>query len=324
MNILNKVLMIACSSQLIFSCKLESCTRIFWNDNAQAKIVARTMDLFISDEPQIWINPRGIHHQSKIDSNGLKWASVYGSVSISAFHKKDFITDGLNEKGFAVHALALRATQYEQRNDRPGIHYGEWLQYLLDTCQTVEEALIAHNNFQVVPIDLNGFVWPLHLMMEDSTGDSAIIEFVEGQLNIHHSFYYQVGTNDPPYNEHLKNLSNYEGFGGTEFLPTKKDSMSRFVLASAYLKQLPEPKNVDEAILLTQDVIRHVFQKDNIINNIGLDLVGNELKVTTLWTVISDLTHRTFHFIPNNKTKSIHLDLSELNFSENGTIEIKQ
>lgn len=81
---------------------------------------------------------------------GLEWTAIHGSVSISAFHVKDLITDGLNEQGFAVHALALGLTQYEERNDRPGIHYGEWLQYLLDTCKTVEEALNAHNNFQVV------------------------------------------------------------------------------------------------------------------------------------------------------------------------------
>lgn len=313
--------MIACCCQLLLSFELESCTRVFWNNNAQAKIVARTMDLFISDEPQMWVNPRGIYHQSKI-ANGLEWTAIHGSVSISAFHVKDLITDGLNEQGFAVHALVLGLTQYEERNDLPGIHYGEWLQYLLDTCKTVEEALNAHNNFQVVPIAVNGFVWPLHLMMEDATGDSAIVEFVGGQMKVYHSSHYQVGTNDPAYGEHLKSLSSYEEFGGTQSLPTKTDSPSRFIRASAYLKQLPEPKNTNEAINLFKHSIACVFQKDNVSKNIGINFMGSELRVSTLWTTISDLTHRTYYFFQTDKPDAIRLDLSELNFSENAPIEI--
>lgn len=322
MNILNKILMTSYCCQFLFFFEVEACTRLFWNDNAQAKIVARTMDLFISDEPQIWMNPRGLRHKSKVDANGLEWTSIHGSVSISAFHVQDLITDGLNEQGFAVHALALGSTQYEKRNDRPGIHYGEWLQYLLDTCKTVEEALNAHNNFQVVPIAVNGFVWPLHLMMEDATGDSAIVEFVGGKMKIYHSLHYQVGTNDPTYDEHLKNLSNYEEFGGTQSLPTKTDSISRFIRASAYLKQLPAPKNTDEAITLIRHTISRVFQKDNVSKNIGINFMGIELRVFTLWTAISDLTHRSYYFFQTDKSDGIRLDLSEFNFSESAPIEL--
>ncbi len=321
MKILNKALMTLCIFHSLFFLELESCTRLFWNDNGQAKIVARTMDLFISDEPQMWTNPRGIHHQSKVDDNGLEWTSLYGNVSISAFHMKDLTTDGLNEHGLAVHALALVATQYEKRDDRPGIHYGEWLQYLLDTCQTVEEALDAHDNFQIVPIAVNGFVWPLHLMMEDATGDSAIIEFVEGQMNVYHDSQYRVGTNDPTYDKQLKNLATYEKFGGTKPLPTKTDSVSRFVLASAYLKELQEPSNVDEAITLTQQTIARVFQKDNVSTNAGISFMGSELRTSTLWTIISDLTHRAYYFFPTGQPDSIHLNFSDLNFSEGAQVE---
>lgn len=318
MKLQYQVLLIACVSlSLLF--EVESCTRLFWNNNDQAKIVARTMDLFISDEPQMWVNPRGIHHQNKGDANGLEWTSLYGNVSISAFHVKNLTTDGLNEHGFAVHALALTATQYEKRDDRPGVHYGEWLQYLLDTCQTVEEALQAHNHFQVVPIAVNGFVWPLHLMMEDATGDSAIIEFVEGQMKVYHSPQYQVGTNDPTYDKQLINLANHEKFG--ESLPTKTDSISRFIVASTYLKELPAPKNTDEAILLTLRTIAHLFQKDNVSKNGGISFMGSELKTSTLWTIIADLTHRVYYFFPTNEPHSICLNFSELNFSEGAQIE---
>lgn len=315
MKILSKALMIVSICQSLFFHELESCTRIFWNDNSQAKIVARTMDLFVSDEPQMWVNPRGIHHQSKVQENGLEWTSLYGNVSLSAFHEKNLTTDGLNEQGLAVHALVLIGTQYEKRDHRPGIHYGEWLQYLLGTCQTVEEAVNAHNNFQVVPITVKGLIWPLHLMIEDATGDSAIIEFIDGQMKVYHSPLYQVGANEPPYDKHLLNLANYEKFGGVKPLPTETDSMSRFVLASAYLKDLPEPNSLDEAIALTRQVMARVFQKDNPSK------IGRGLKTSTLWTIIADLTHRTYTFSPTGRTQSIQVNFSELNFSEGAQVE---
>jgi|SRR5579862_1271515 len=300
---------------------IEACTRMFWNENNQDKIVARTMDLFISDEPQMWLNPRGLHYRSEIDDNGLAWTSLYGNISISAFHMKNLITDGLNECGLAMHALALTITQYEERDSRPGIHYGEWIQYILGTCRTVEEALKAHNHFQVVPLTVNGFIWPLHLMIEDVTGDSAIIEFIEGKMIVYQGSQYQVGTNDPTYDKQLENLATYEKFGGYYSLPTGTDSTSRFVLASAYLKELPIPKNKDEAISLIKQSIERVFQKDNVSKNNGVSFMGNELRTFTLWTSIADLTHRTYYFFPTGQNYSINFDLAQLDFSEGKQIQ---
>ena len=36
------------------------CTRIFWNDNPIAKVVSRTIDWEVSDEPGMWVLPRGL------------------------------------------------------------------------------------------------------------------------------------------------------------------------------------------------------------------------------------------------------------------------
>lgn len=316
MKILSKALMIIGICHSLVFLELESCTRLFWNNNGQAKIVARTMDLFISDEPQIWVNPRGTSHRSHVDKHGLSWTSLYGNVSISAFHMKDLTTDGLNEHGLAVHALALRSTQYEQRDRRPGVHFGEWLQYLLDTCKTVEEALNVHSHFQVVPYEVKGLVWPLHLMIEDATGDSAIVEFIEGQMKVYHGPQYQVATNDPPYDKQIKNLENYEKFGGVDPLPSDTYSASRFVLASTFLKELQEPNNIHEAIAHIHKIMERVFQKNN-----GANVMGDVLKTSTLWTVISDLTNRSLHFFPIDHPQSANIHLSELNFSENASVE---
>ncbi len=304
---ISKLLSTLMLGQLLVFSSVEPCTRIFWNDNDQARLVARTMDLFISDEPQMWVHPRGLHHESLIDENGLKWDSFYGNVVISAFHHKDVITDGMNEQGFAAHVLALRATQYEKRDDRPGIHYGEWVQYLLDTCQTVEEAVAAHQRFQVLPTAINNFVWPLHLMLEDATGDSAIIEFVEGKMQVYHDRHYRIGTNDPVYDQQLKNWSHFEE--GTP-LPSGADAVSRFIRASSYLNHLPKPENSDAAITSLKNAITQVFQN----NQIPVNFMGKIHRVTTFWTVIQDLTHRKYYFFPTNQKEGLLIDFAKMDF----------
>lgn len=302
---------------LVLLLEVDACTRMFWNTSDKARLVGRTMDLFISDEPDIWVHPRGICYRSEVEDNGLTWISLYGSVSVSAFRKKNLITDGLNEHGLAVHALALTTTKYEERDSRPALHYGEWLQYLLGMCKNVEEVIASHKTFQVTPFLWKGFIWPLHLMVEDESGDSAIIEFVEGQMRVYHDRKYLVGTNDPTYDIHLKNLEREETLNQENCIDGDMGSVSRFVRASSYLKSLPDPVDADEAVLLMEKTIARLFQKDNRGENQGVDFIQEEeLSTSTYWTSISDLTNKCYYFIPVGDKDSIFIDLKNLNFSK--------
>ncbi|MBS3904610.1 MAG: linear amide C-N hydrolase [Simkania sp.] len=308
-----RTLLIICTCFLLAFVDTEACSRLFWNENHQTKIVGRSMDLFYSDEPEMWINPRGMSHESKIDDNGLEWTSIYGNVSVSAFHSKDLVSEGVNEKGLAVHLLILQGTTYENRDQRCGIHYGLWPQYILDTCQTVEEALDAHQKFQVICVPVKGLEWPLHLMIEDAMGDSAIIEFVDGQMNIYHGAEYQVGTNGPTYDRQLANLRNYEGFGDSQPIPTGPDSISRYVRASTHLTQLPEPHDANEAAILIRSATETVIQKDHVVNA--------NTTLSTLWISVSDLTNRIYYFFPQDQSHGIRINLLDLDFSEDTPVQ---
>ena len=83
-----------------------SCTTVFWNNNSQAKVVARTVDLFIPDMPTILVFPRGMERQGEAGTNSLKWKSKYGSVVVTEF-KTSAASDGINEHGLAAHLLYL-------------------------------------------------------------------------------------------------------------------------------------------------------------------------------------------------------------------------
>ena len=64
----------------------------------------------------------------------------------------------------------------------------------------------------------NGRSASMHLSVSDSSGDSAIFEYQNGKLQVHHNRNYTVMTNSPPYNEQLS-LSNYwKNINGMTFL----------------------------------------------------------------------------------------------------------
>ncbi|MFJ5487168.1 linear amide C-N hydrolase [Hansschlegelia beijingensis] len=221
------------------------CSRILSNANGQAIVVARTMDLDIPDKAEIVIYPRRVERASNTGGpEPFRWTSRFGSVGVKTLGAAT--SDGMNEKGLVVNLLYLDQTEYEPRDKRPGLAAGLWAQYLLDNFTSVRDALEGMKSVQIVPVALNGKEWPLHLSMSDGDGDSAIVEFVDGKMVVHHGTEFTVMTNEPPLEVQLKNLKNYKLFGGPKSMPGDIDPESRFVRAASYLKTLPPARNAPE------------------------------------------------------------------------------
>lgn len=292
---------------------LLACSVVFWNNNGVADVVARTMDLYISDQPLIVVMPRGMNHKAHVASQPAEWMSKYGSVVITAFHTSA-VSDGINEKGLAAHLLYLHETQYPTRNNHmPAISTLDWVQYVLDNFSTVAEVVAHQNEIQVVSTPLNGKNWPLHLAIEDATGDSAIFEFINGKLVTHHGHAFTVMTNEPAYDVQLANLKKYKLFGGTLSMPGDVDSLSRFVRASSYLKTLPKPKDNIEAIAGVLSVIRTVMVPFGAV-----DTSGNKTEDAwpTRWVSISDLTNKVYYFNSTTAPNVVWVNLNELQFDK--------
>lgn len=72
-----------------------ACSRILWNTD-QASVVARTMDLYMSDKARIAVFPRGMSHGGPTAMpNMLSWKSKYASVGATALDLA--VSDGVNE-----------------------------------------------------------------------------------------------------------------------------------------------------------------------------------------------------------------------------------
>ena len=86
---------------------------------------------------------------------------------------------------------------------KPGLSLALWAQYVLDSFSTVEETVeaLSREEFILVTADMPGLdkLATVHLAVSDSLGDSAIFEYVDGKLVIHHDSSCLVMTNSPTY-----------------------------------------------------------------------------------------------------------------------------
>lgn len=292
------------------------CTRVLWPDANGAVLVGRNMDYHRDLGTNLWKLPRGTVRDDGVDG-ALSWTSKYGSVVAAAF---DMISvDGMNEAGLAGHVLWLAESVYGEHDpDRPALSQAVWLQYFLDNYATVAEAVewMKNTGAQVVQLTdpASGEVPAIHLALNDATGDSAIIEYIDGALEIHHSPEFRVMTNSPKFDEQLELLARFEGFGGDEPVPGTTDAPDRFARAAYYVSRLPQPASKLEAIASMFSIIRNAAQPFRIPDP------GKPDASQTIWQVVADLTNLRYVFESTTRPNIVWVDFADLDFSE-GTPE---
>lgn len=292
-------------------------TRIFWNSNGKAMLAARNMDLDEDDKPTIYVLPAGRSKNGGIYDNPARWTSQYGSVVITFKGSLDLCDEGINTKGLAFHYLYMADSVYETRDSRPGVDGGRYGQYLLDNADTVKKALDLMHDTQLVP-GIMGLLYPCHLALEDAGGDTAVVEFINGQMKV---YYHDpdkptyILTNEPNLDQQLDNLKRYKGFGGDLPWPGDVDSKDRFVRASAFLMTLN-----NQYWYLCPDLISRLFSAIRPeATPFGAIMVrddgSEESAWPTLWTSLFDLTNKTIYFTHFIARNDFWIDMRKLNFS---------
>jgi choloylglycine hydrolase len=162
-------------------------------------------------------------------------------------------------------------------------------------------------NLQPVMVSLEGHAATVHLAMEDTSGDSAIIEYVEGKPVIHHGREYQVMTNDPTYDEQLANLARYDFTNATRQtpLPGNVDPLDRFVRAAYYLQMLPEPASERQSIASILAIARNVSVPFGAPNKLPGSLYNTEYRTAI------DLAARRYFFELTTAPNVIWVNLNE-------------
>ena len=300
-----------------------ACTRILYTGSANTVITGRSMDWMNDNSPNLWAMPKGMKRDGATGPGSINWTSRYGSVVVSMY---DIGTvDGINEKGLVANVLYLAESNYGRANGKPTLSITAWGQYVLDNFTSVKEAVqvLRQEPFRVVaPVLPDGHPATGHLAISDPSGDSAILEYVDGKLVIHHGQQYTVMTNSPTYDQQLALNSYWQGVGGSVFLPGTSRAADRFARASFMLNAIP--KSVDPDIITAVPNRSYDFQAMasvlSVMRSVSVPLGTKDPKLpniaSTLWRTTYDQKQGVLVFDSATSPTAFWVNISNLNLNQ--------
>ena len=286
------------------------------------------MDWPYDFDTHFYVIPRGERNEGL--PGGYSWTSKYGVVVAAGAANPggpiSGVFDGMNEQGLGGNMLYLAETDFgpESSGDKPRISWTAWLQYVLSNFGTVKEAVegMKAEPVYLVPVSFGpgGAGHPtVHLSLSDPSGDSAIMEYLDGKLQVflgatvHKSLPSELPSGTiPPMGTHRPQLtlnSYWSRQDGSKFLPGSHASEDRFVRASYYLSKLPETDKVRQQVAGVFSVIRNLSVPWGTIDPKHPNLAP------TYWRTVLDHTRKVYYFESALSPSIVAIDLKQIDFA---------
>ena len=250
-------------------------------------------------EGLVVVNKRGVKKAPQVfgagDQKIASWISKYGSVTFNTLGR-EYFHGGMNSKGLFVTGLILKGSQYPPIDSRPAVSHAQYKQYLLDNCTTVEEVMIAQSKIRIYARNQK---YPIHFFIGDSTGQCAVIEYLDGKMVTHKA--YSLTTNvlsNSEYAYAVDYLKEFKGFGGNKIVSkVRTNSLDRFVRASTMVQSYHSDLSatpVDDGF----NILASVAQGDR-----------------TVWRIVYDVSNMRIYFRTLFNTKLQYIDMKSFDFS---------
>lgn len=219
-------------------------------------------------------------------TNQASWTSKYASITFNQVGK-EFPYGGMNEKGLVVKQLWLSTSHY-QDNQNETISELEWIQYQLDNYASVNEIIDKLNRLTIKPIAT------VHYFIADKSGNSAVIDFVEGKTIVNtNKGKNQVITNETYLDSEAYFIKNH-----LKIDPASRTHFDRYCQVKNSLSKI-DIENPSQAF----DILKSSAEnKDNY---------------KTYWTIVYDLSNLKIYFKSYNNQTVKQIDFSEIDFSTN-------
>ncbi len=307
------------SSALMTADIAMACTRAVYLGPEDRLRTGRSMDWKLPMVSNLWAMPRGVARDGAAGERSAQWVAEFGSLVTTGY---DISTaDGMNEAGLVVNLLwEVEASYPEDDGETPRISLSVFPQYLLDRFATVADAVedLRENPVLVaggeVPVGPPGRAATVHVSISDATGDSAIIEFVDGEMVIWHDRSYQVMTNEPSFDRQLAVLEYWSGVNPREFLPGTVRASDRFVRAHFYINSVVQSDDPRIAAASVFSVIRQTSVPW------GISVADQPNLSTTRWRVVADHKDRRYYVESVISPSVFWVDLDALDLSEGADI----
>ena len=305
-----------------------ACTRALYVGKDNTVITGRSMDWAEDMHSSIWVFPRGMKRNGEAGSKSPQWTAEYGSVVASVYDAAS--ADGMNEKGLVMNMLYLAESDYGRPDlGHPPLSITVWGQYALDNFATVAEAVEAMQAkpfYILVPKLPNGVEARVHLSLSDASGDSAIFEYIDGKLVIHHGKEYRILTNSPTYKKQLALNEYWKNIGGTVFLPGTNRASDRFARASFlinaipktsdphYMQDVPNKSYTNQAVFGVLSVMRAVSVP------LGITTPNQPNISSTIWRTVANQKNLVYYFDSSTCPNTFWVSLDKLNFQQGAPV----
>ncbi|UCC41140.1 MAG: linear amide C-N hydrolase [Candidatus Aminicenantes bacterium] len=225
----------------------------------------------------------------------FEWISKYGSVTFNPFCR-DFPDGGMNEAGLFIEEMTLDGTRFPVDESKPLLFMMLWMQYILDSFETVEQVVQS-----VHDLTIDGWTW--HFFTADRKGNSAVIEFLDGEINIFKGkdLPFPVLCNTK-YVAEVKNIKRYKDFGGDKAIDLKSHRQQRFIHGAQMIRDFDPEKD---------DAVDYGFKILNQFDRGG-----------TQWSFVCDLKNLKAYFRSKASKKIKELDLKSFGLSCRTSVKV--
>ena len=294
-----------------------ACSRVVFLGPDSLTLVGRTLDWRTPIPTNLYVYPRGMEKQGMPSGNTYHWKSKYGSVLAVSYDGG--VTEGMNEKGLVMNALFCKGSIYRTSANGKlrSMSLAVFVSYFLDNFATVDEVhqWLEENEFAIYGQTFDeGTTAALHWALTDRSGNTLVMEFQNGHLDVYMSRDYRVLTNDPPF-EQIRAIDNYwKQIGGANMLPGTVRSPDRFARASFFIEHVPS--NVDYKAAAAQVI--------SVLNNVavplGYELEGSPNLSSTQWRSVADSKNLIYYFGLAYQFSTFRIELGSLNLNEGAPV----
>ncbi|MDE6207537.1 MAG: linear amide C-N hydrolase [Muribaculaceae bacterium] len=272
----------------------DACSRVVYIGDKGPVLVGRTLDWRTPIPTNIYVYPRGMAKTSMPTAPSLSWTSKYGSVLAVGYDGG--VTEGMNDQGLVMNGLFCKGTIYRTAtgsDNTPVMSLAVLVSYFLDNFASVDEVKtwLAANDFAIFGQTFDGgTVSALHWAITDKTGNTLLMEYVDGKLTTYEGSDIRVLTNDPPYPQMTAINDYWKKVGGVNMLPGTVRSQDRFVRASFFINHVPSNVDYDAALGSVMSIM------GNVAVPYGYEIETEPNVSSTQWTSIADATNGRYYF----------------------------
>ncbi len=170
-----------------------------------------------------------------------------------------------------------------------------WMQYVLDNYTTTEEAIKSASEFQI-----DGWTW--HYFISDKYGNSASLEFFNGEVVVHKGEDMSVpALFNMPYSREMELLKYYKGFGGQYEIDYSNPEVTRFAKTARMLEEYKDEDPTDYCLTMLKNI--KVYE-------------------TPDWSVLIDVKKGVFYFKTFLNPDLKFFSLKQIDFSNNTPTQI--